>query len=163
MTTRARRVARRLLEVFDYRTFAVAGFFAAFLIVGWVVFSAFQAAHDATVSADRRGKAASRRVDMLNSEIQQLERQIVAGQDERGQLAAKVDALSEQVRQLGGRPVVAVTVSPEPELEPTPPPMASSRPSSTPAPHPTRTVRPTPRPSPTCTRLPILGTCRPGR
>lgn len=155
MTT-ARRVARRLLEVFDWRTFAVAGVFAAVLLVGFLVYSAFAAAHDATDAANRRGAAATRRIDLLNSEIQQLQQQIAKGADQRGQLAAVVAALAQQVRQLGGTPVATattvVTVVPAPRPStpsPSPRPTATRKPRPHPKPHHT----PTPSPSPTCTRL----------
>lgn len=162
MTTRARRVARRLLEVFDWRTFAVAGGFLLLILIGYLLFGAFQAAHDATASADLRGKAATRRIDLLNSQIQQLQAEIAAGRDRQGQLTATVAALAEQVRQMGGRPVassVVVTLAPAPARTVTAAPSASARPRPTPRPSPSST--PTPRPSPTCTRLPIVGACRP--
>lgn len=164
MTTRGRRFARRLLEVFDYRTFAVAGAFVTLLLVGYIVFSAFQAAHDATEAANRRGAAATRRIDRLNTTIGQLQAEIAAGRDERGQLAAAVAALTTQIRQLGGSPVLSLSPSAVTRYA-TPSstvvsPAASPRTSTTPRPHPTATSTPSPTATPTpglvCRTLPVL-------
>ena len=162
--TRIRRGLYRITEILDYRTFVVATGFLALLLVGYLVVSSIQQAHDATDSANRRGAAASRRIDLLNTEIQQLQARIAAGQDERGQLAAAVNALRAQIEQLGGRPVaspapttVFVTIRQEPQASSQPSP--TPRPSPKPTSHPTSSPSPRPSPSPTCRPLPIIG-CR---
>lgn len=157
MTTRPRRVARRLLEVFDWRTFAVAGAFLTAVLIGYAFWSAFQAAHDATEAANQRGKAASRRIDLLNNEIQELQDAIAAGRDERGQLATAVAALTAQIRQAGGTPVVTVRVTSAPA--PTATATASPRASSSPRPRPTATRTPAPSPTPEPSVLCVLGIC----
>lgn len=160
--SRLRRALFRTTEVLDYRTFVVATVFLILLLIGFVTVTNIQQAHDATLNAIAARKAATRRIDLLNTQIAQLQAGIAAGQDQRGQLATAVAALQAQVRQLGGQPVIVVTYRPSPAPAP-----ASSRPTATPAPHPqptpTRTHTPRPTPSPTCTRLPIVGTCRPKR
>lgn len=160
--TRSRRFAQRVVEVFDWRTFAVAGAFLTMGLVAYLVFSAFQAAHDATEAANQRGKAATRRIDSLNSEIQKLQAAIAEGRDQRGQLATAVAALSAQIRQLGGTPIVTVRVTSAPNttitITPSPAPAVSSSPSSRPTSSPTPTLSPSP--SPTSTELLcILGFC----
>lgn len=162
--SRVKRGLYRLLEVFDYRTFAVAAGFLALLLVGYLVMASVQQAHDATEAQNRSRTAATRRIDILNNRIEKLQAQIVQGQGDRSELAAKLAALEEQVRQLGGRPVV--TGGPARTSGPVPGP--TRRPSPTPAPTSTRPPpasprppSPTPRPSPTCLPLPVIG-CLPG-
>lgn len=157
---RTRRAVQRVLEIFDYRTFIVAGVFTVILVLGLVIVRALGSAHDATVSADQRGAAASRRIDLLNTEISELQAAIAQGRDQRGQLATAVAALSAQVRQLHAVPVVIV--SPDSSVT-----IIYTNPTASPAPRPsptaTRTVRPRPSPSPTCTRFPVVGMCHPKR
>jgi hypothetical protein len=157
--TRLKRVAYRLTEILDYRTFIVAGAFVTLGIVGYLIFAALQQAHDATEAQNRSRMAASRRIDLLNAQIEALQHEIAAGAEQRGDLAAKLAALAEQVRQLGGKPVVIITptfrrtsspTSTRPTSQPTPSPTSSA------APKPTRSPSPSPTPSPTCL-LPILG------
>jgi len=158
MTGRLKRFAYRASEVLDYRTFVVATGFLSLMLVGFIVVASLQRAHEATQSADQRGRAASRRIDLLNTEIKELQAEIAAGRDERGQLAASVAALAAQIRQLGGQPVVMVTpgttIIVRPSAAPTPTPGRSTAPR--PTAHPTATRTPSPSPSPSCTRLLIL-------
>lgn len=149
----------RTVEIFDYRTFLVAGAFAFLLLVGYLLFGAVQGAHDANVTANQRGKAATRRIDGLQ--------QIIAGQAQtiaellarESARAAEQRALAEQVSQLGGKPVV----SPRPAetayvvRSPSPAPQRSAAPRPTPSQ--TRRPTPAPTPSPTCSPFPIIG-CR---
>lgn len=156
MLGRVKRGLYRTTEILDYRTFVVATAFLITALVGYLVFSAFQAAHDSTSAANQRGQAATRRIDLLNREIDELNDQLrgltADAARERGELSTKIDALAEQVRRMGGRPIVVTTASPSP---------SAARSSPTPAPRPTNrpTARPRPSatPSPTCTALPIVG------
>lgn len=159
MSRRLRRALFRTTEVLDYRTFVVATVFLFLLLIGYLTVSSIQQAHDATVNAVAARQAATRRIDLLNSQIGQLQAAIAAGQDQRGQLATAVQALQAQVRQLGGQPVVIITPSPVPAGSSSPAP----HPTGSPRPSPTRTAKPRPTPTPTCTRLPKTGICRPLR
>jgi hypothetical protein len=157
--SRLRRATQRVLEIFDYRTFAVAGAFLTLLLVGFLVVSSIQAARDATDAQNRARVAASRRIDLLNTEITRLQGEIAAGRDQRGQLALAVAALSAQVRDLGGQPIVTVTTvnrsNPQPAPAPTASRSAAPRATSSPRPRPSRT--PAPSPTPTCRALPVIG------
>jgi type II secretory pathway pseudopilin PulG len=97
-------------------------------------------------------QAATRRIDLLQAQLDGLEREIQTGQDERGRLATSVEALSEQVRQMGGRPVVTTS----PHATPTSSRAPGARPAPSSGPRPT--PRPTPRPSPS-PRACVLGVC----
>lgn len=156
---RLRRLVQRVFEIFDYRTFAVAGAFLTLLLVGYLVVSSIQAAHDATDAQNRARVAASRRIDLLNTEITRLQGEIAAGRDQRGQLALAVAALSAQVRDLGGQPIVTVTTvnRSDPQSTSTPSPAASAAPQVTPTPRPRPSRTPAPSPSPTCRALPVIG------
>jgi hypothetical protein len=159
---RAKRVLYRALEILDYRTFVVATGFLLLLLVGYLVFSAFQSAHDANVAAksatdtaNKRAAAASRRIDLLNSEIQQLQALIAQGRDERGQLAAAVAALRVQVQQLGGTPVSG-TPSPTSTVTVIIRPTAGPRPTASGTAAPTPSPTPSPSPGGVCRLLPVL-------
>lgn len=109
---------------------------------------------------------ARRRVDLLTGQIADLERQAEANGSRMGELLANIDALAEQVRQLGGRPVVtaqppstSTTASTVPPSPASPPTTTAPRPS---APTTTSTTAPT-TPTTTCTTTPVVSICPPRR
>lgn len=176
--SRLRRTAQVTLDLLDWRTFAVGGAFATVLIVGWGFYQALESASEATKalaaqSAQQQDarRATTRRIDLLNGQIERLQHEAAAGRDQRGQLAAKVDALAAQVEQMGGRPVARLTSS-QPEAPsttraaPARPPARQNgaRPSTSPTRRPAP-PRPSPsavspQPSPTCrVSSPITGRC----
>lgn len=154
MRRRASRVLFRTVEIFDYRTFAVAGAFTILLLVGYLIFGAIQSAHDAQVSANQRGKSASKRIDGLQQTIADQAQTIAQLLARQARSDAEQAALARQVQQLGGQPVVSPQPAPTSTVyvvrSPSPRP-ATSRP--TPKPSPSR--KPSPSPSPTCL-VPIL-------
>lgn len=152
--TRLRRGAYRLVQVFDWRTFVVAGAFLALLLVGYLVVSSVQQAHDATEAQNRARAAATRRIDSLTRKIDELQQQIARGEGDRSELSTQVAVLTEQVRRMGGRALVVVSPSPAPQPTATTSPQPA--PSPTPRPAPSRTRQPTPTPSP-CRALPLIG------
>ena len=88
-------------------------------IVGFVIFDSARARQDdvrrsenqAAQAIDSRA-AASRRIDVMQQRIGDLTEQIAAGRYRQGELEEQVAVLAEQVRRLGGRPVVAATPRP---------------------------------------------------
>lgn len=153
--------------VIDWRNGAtlLASVLVALLVV--TVLDGLSARHEAldaaTATANQARsaqKAASRRIDQLTTGQQRLTRQV-------GMLIEENAALSQQIRDMGGRPTVVpasqsrssrVFVAPEPTPAPSP------RATSSPAPRPSSSPRPSPSPSPspTCRPLPLLG-CRGAR
>lgn len=140
--------------VLDWRNVAT---FLASVLTGLLVFlviDSSQARNAAQDAASQRAAAATRRIDKLNVEIRELQEQIAQGRDERGQLNAAVDALTEQVRQMGGRPVLGPTPAPSRTAAPSPTsrpgPTVTPKPTQSPTPRPTRTPSPSPSPSPSC-------------
>lgn len=148
----------RTLEIFDYRTFLVAGGFVLLLLVGYLIVGAVQGAHDANTTANLRGQAASRRIDGLQTTITDQAETIAGLRAAVSAAVARQNALARQVEQLGGRPVVQpsperiyVVISPSPAASP------SRSPRPFPSASPSRTPRPSP--SPTCRPVPVIG-CR---
>jgi hypothetical protein len=152
MRRRARQVLFRTTEIFDYRTFLVAGAFVTLLLVGTLIVGAIQAAHDAQISANQRGKAASKRIDGLQQTIADQAQTIAELLARQSRSDAEQAALSRQVQQMGGQPVVSPQPRPTSTVyvvrSPSPAPRVTSRPSTKPT--------PSPSPSPTCL-LPPLG------
>lgn len=95
-------------------------------------------------------QAATRRIDRLTTGQQQLGRQVAF-------LLEENSALRQQVRDMGGAPIVITpsssTTARYPSASPSPSPSPRQSPRPSPAP------RPSPSPSPTCRPLPIIG-CR---
>jgi outer membrane biosynthesis protein TonB len=155
MRRRARQVLFRTTEIFDYRTVLVAGAFVTLLLIGYLIVGAIQAAHDANVASNQRGKAASRRIDGLQQTIADQAQTIATLLSRQARSDAEQAALARQVQQLGGQPVVSPQPKPTSTVyvvrAPSPRPSPSSRPSPKPSPR-----KPSPSPSPTCL-VPILG------
>jgi hypothetical protein len=106
-------------------------------LVAFVVIDASQARQEALDARNRTATAATRRIDKLNDKIGETDsRQI-------GETNAKLAALEEQIRQLGGKPVVVSIGSTQ--AGSTPPPSTTS----TTSPRPTTTTTTTP-PQPRC-------------
>lgn len=157
---RAHRVLFRTVEIFDYRTFAVAGAFLIVLLVGYLIFGAVQASHDAQTSANQRGKAASKRIDGLQQVIAAQAQTISDMRARQARSDAQQEALARQVRQLGGQPVVSPSPAPTVYvvMSPSPRPRGSRPfPSASPTRSPTPQPQPQPSPSPTCRPLPVIG------
>lgn len=112
MTTRWEALRR---WVADPRTgMAVAVSLLAAAVIATVLISGITAQR-ALGSRDQTGAAASRRVDLLNERIEELGDRLVEENRENGirigELSDQVAALQEQVRQLGGIPVVVVSTT----------------------------------------------------
>lgn len=155
MGRQLRRALFRTVEIFDYRTFFVAGAFVILLLAGYLLFGAVQGAHDANVTANQRAKAATRRIDGLQQTIAGQAQTIAELLAREAAQSAEQRALAEQIRQMGGRPVVSPQPAATAYVVHSPRPAASRRSSATP--HPPRS--PKPSPSPTCSPLPLVG-CR---
>lgn len=124
-----------------------------------------QAQAQARQAIDTR-QAASRRIDRLADDLAAL-------QTQNGQLTTTVQALAEQVRQMGGSPVATLPARPAAREAPRTGPAAGARMTATSSPTPrrsppatrpptaTRSPSPAPSrsPSPTCLLAPITG-CR---
>ena len=106
------------------------------------VINAMVRADRAERSRDTTASSASRRIDLLNQRIVQLQDQAVANGRDLGALTTQVVALAEQIRQLGGRPIV------DPPAARTTPTTARPGTSTTP---PSSTTTTTPPPSTTTT------------
>jgi hypothetical protein len=81
-------------------------------LVAFVVIDASQARQDALDARNRTAATATRRIDKLNDRIEALGTMLFEQADANGQrigeLTTQISALQEQVRQLGGKPVVVV-------------------------------------------------------
>jgi hypothetical protein len=157
-----RRRARGVKAWLDYRTFAMGGFFVITLLVFYSVVSSNHRAAEALRAQAESRQAASRRIDLLTGEIRRLTSESKTRGEQVAELQAQVEALIEQVRQMGGNPVVVV----RPSAGQSPSPQSTGRPSASPTPSRTRPPRPSPshtppRPSsspsepPFC--LPVIG------
>lgn len=161
MARRVERTLFRIVEIFDYRTFLVAGAFVTLVLVGYLMVGAVQGAHDANTNANVRGKAATKRIDGLQQTIADQAQTISDLKAREAVQAAEQDALARQVRQLGAQPVV--NPQPAPTVYVVRPPSPKSSPSprrstASPSARPSRSPSPHPTPSPTCL-VPVLG-CR---
>jgi len=111
---------------------------------------------------------AARRLDAMAEQNAAMAEELRAALTEQSRLAAQVDALTEQVRQLGAQPVATprparqpnrstAPPAPRPGTAPLPPASTKSPPASTDPPPPTGTQSPPPDSGGTC--LPILPIC----
>ena len=127
--------------VSDWRNGAVVVASAFVALVAFVTIDASVARNDALEARNRTAASASRRIDLLNDRIEALGDQLAAAAFSNGErigaLAYQVAALQEQVRQLGGEPVIV--------NQPTT--TTTTAPQTT-----TTTTRPRGRPSTTTTR-----------
>lgn len=137
--------------MFDYRTGAmVAASLLAAAVIGMVILSGL-ATRDALHARQATAEAATRRIDRLQDEIHDLGEQLTA--DARanghriGELTDQIAVLQEQVRQLGGTPIVVQA------------PRSSRSTPPTTAPRPTTTTAPKPQPAPTTTTTPPRRGC----
>ena len=158
MSWHRRAVLATLRFLFDWRTglTLLASLVVALVLV--VVITGARTTQDALDARQRTAVAASRRIDKLNDRIGDLAEQLVTSAYSNGQqlgaLSDQVAALQEQVRQLGGEPVVVhpagTTSTTQPGTTPTTRP-----PSST-----TTTTAPKPKPNPPrCRGINVLGIC----
>lgn len=132
--------------VTDWRNGATlaATLFAVVLIL--VVNDAIAGRREAFEQLSASRAAASRRIDLLQGQINELIGRGETNAALLGELVAQVDALRSQVRELGGEPVV------EAPTRPSPSPTTTQRLRATPAPSPTTTTAPGPTaPGPTTT------------
>ena len=136
----------------DWRTItALSGAVLVALLAVLVVTSitdrerALQVAKAATLNEQTERAVLNRRVDQLLAQISQLQADSQANGQQLAVLRREVVLLQQQVRDLGGQPVVVADGG----TSPTP---AASRSSPRPTPHPTptHTPHPTPMPSRTC-------------
>lgn len=102
----AQKRERKERRIFRIAAAAVTVLTVAVGLFAWLAFTA--------IASEREGRSAAvRRIDMLNDRIDELGDELVAESRSNGQqigeLTAQIDALSEQVRQLGGEPVIVVT------------------------------------------------------
>lgn len=142
-----RRIVRWL---FDWRTGLTVCCSLVVALVLVVVVAGARTTHDALAARDRTSAAASRRIDMLNQRIEELTDEAKGNGARIGQLLDQINVLSEQVRRLGGRPVVTVVTEPRP---------SSSTSSTTPPRSTTTTTQPRRPPSTTTTTTPPRRTC----
>lgn len=95
-------------------------------LVAYVTIDASIARNQAVDSKNQSTIAATRRIDKLNDRIRDLGEELVRAANKNGQrigeLTSQITALEEQVRQLGGRPVV---VTPTTTTSTTGPPRTS--------------------------------------
>lgn len=130
---------RRLLVAWatDWRNGATLAASVAVAVIAFVLIDASQARNDALDARNRTAAAATRRIDLLNERIENLGEEMAEAAFSNGAriggLADQVAALQEQVRQLGGEPVIPSTTT-----------TTSSRASTTSAPRTTTTTRPPP-------------------
>ena len=97
--------------VLDWRTGVTFAITALVVLLAFVVFDASDARNRALDTALDQRQAATRRIDMLLDEVANLRVDAEANGHRIGQLLDQVSVLQEQVRQLGGRPVVVQTTS----------------------------------------------------
>lgn len=160
MRRRTRQVLFRVVEIFDYRTLMVASVLTALLLAGYLMVGAVQSAHDANVTANQRGKAATRRIDGLQQIIARQQQQMADLTAAVAAGTAKQEALVRQVEQLGGEPVVAPEPSPKSQAPPSPQSRVSPSPFRSPRPSAAPSRTPQPSPSASCLLPPPIGCVR---
>jgi len=108
------------------------------LLIAAGVADAFVSRQQAVDSLNQARAKASARIDQLLHQIDRLQNRVAENAQERGRLEEAIKILAQQVRRMGGEPVVTyrVTATPTPQRSPQP---SSHRPAS---------PRPSPRPSP---------------
>jgi hypothetical protein len=104
--------------VFDWRTGLTLLASLVVALVLAVVITGARTTNDALEARNRTASAATRRIDMLNEKIDRLGAELAVANENAvdngnriGQLDAQIGALQEQVRALGGRPVVPTTTT----------------------------------------------------
>lgn len=112
--------------------------------------NALQVAKRATANEQAERTILNRRVDQLLAQIDQLESTSQVNAAQLAVLRREIALLQQQIRDLGGQPVVI-------DNAPAPRPSPSRSPAS-PRPTPTRST-PSPSPSPTRTCIPIVNKC----
>lgn len=146
-------------------TWQVAGPIAAYMLVALLValyFGLFVALKNGQERALDSRAAATRRIDMLQSEIYTLQARLrhtqVRDAQERGRLEDAIKALAAQIRQMGGQPVTTGGAQPSGtgETPPAPHPSPTGQPSGHPTAIPTATPQPSASPSPTCLHVPAI-------
>lgn len=134
--------------LFNWRNGATVVVSLVVALVAFVVIDASRARDAAIDARNQTAAAATRRVDLLNDRIEELGGQLALSSESNGArlgaLAEQVAALQEQVRQLGGDPVIVVRPAPPPS-----PPTTSTTTSTTSPPTTTTTL---------C-RVNVLGRC----
>lgn len=138
---------RRFREAFRYYGFVLlAAVLVALLVVAMV--NAIRRAEVAENARSQTSAKATRRIDLLNARITMLQAQAVENGQTIGELQADIAALAEQIRQLGGAPVV---VAPDPRGSAAGGAVRQSTPAttSTPAPPPPTTTTTAPAAPPT--------------
>lgn len=161
MTRTLRRANAAVWRVVDWRY--IASLAAAGLVAAIIASLITQA--DARRDADDRAmqalqaqtesrQAASRRIDLLNGRITRLDELLVDAETDSAELRTAVAALTEQIRRMGGRPIVT-TIS-----RPSAPPTTTTTRAPTTSPSPTTTAQP---PTTTTTPPPTTTTTQPCR
>jgi cell division septation protein DedD len=121
-------------------------------------------AHQALATRDQTAKAASARIDQLQTRITGLQAELEVAKSQRGELIAKVDALGMQIAALGGKPVarsassteVTATTTTTAPAAPTPSPTTTAPPAQPPPSSPPTTQPPAP---PSCQGVEVIGLC----
>lgn len=132
-------------------------------ITGWVVLNSANVASDALHARDRTASAASARITQLQGRITQLQAEGEETAGKVAELSAELAAVQEQVRRMGGNPIVPITTttttttrsasaSPAPSQPPAAPTTTTTAPRGT-----TTTTAPTT--TTTVCRLVVNGRC----
>lgn len=169
---------RRLIGWFaDWRnglmlvgTIVAAALLSLLVVVVIDSINARKSALDALQSVNERAadtrRAATRRIDLQQARIEELEGWVQTSGQAIGELSTTVSALTEQVRQMGGEPVVSprppTTSTPQPRPSTPPTTAAPAAPNPAPSPPPTAppsAPRPEPEPEPDPGGVCLLGIC----
>lgn len=152
----------RILGLIDHRTLIAATVLVITLLAAYMIVQAETgrvAAIDAVTStnhsADLDRAAAAVREKNLKAQLDKLQADLDDAREGRSAIAAQIDALVAQLRQIGVEPVV--TPAPSQTARPRPSPGPSSSPSHKPSHKPKPS--PKPSPSPTCSPAPLLNHC----
>jgi TolA-binding protein len=121
-------------------------------------------ARDALAAREQTATAASRRIDLMQAQITELQTQLLNGQTtaaaERGDLLARIDALSEQITALGGKPIVTAPATTATTRSTTSTTAARADPTTT---RPPASPTPSTPASTTTTRRCVAGVCIGGK
>lgn len=94
----------------DWRNAAAIAASVLVALLAYVTIDASIARNQAVSGRNRSTAAATRRIDKLNHRIEGLGDELVGAADQNGkrigELVAQISALQEQIRRMGGRPVV---------------------------------------------------------
>jgi TolA-binding protein len=135
--------------VLDWRTGATFAVTALVVLLTFIVFDASAARDQALDTALDQRQAATRRIDMLLAEVANLREDAEANGQRIGELLDQVAVLQEQVRQLGGRPVVVQTTTTARRSSPTTQPRSTTT-TTQPRRNPPATTTTTTQPDRTC-------------